>query len=253
MLTTHKIKGWIPDKPDQRDHIFFTPFHLFQQLPASVDLRSQCPPVYDQGNLGSCTANAIAAALEFDMQKQGELPVTPSRLMIYWNERNKEGTVTSDAGASIRDGIKSVNLQGACNETEWPYDIDKFTLQPPAQCYADGLKHRSLSYQRITRNLAQMKACLASGYPFTIGFSVYESFEGAAVAKTGMMPMPGHGERLLGGHAVLVVGYDDARQTFTVRNSWSASWGDHGYFYMPYAYLLSSSLSSDFWTIHSVE
>ncbi len=237
--------GWRPDKPDQRDHIFFTPFHLFQQLPTSVDLRPLCPPIYDQGNLGSCTANAIAAALEFDAQKQGELPVTPSRLFVYWNERDKEGTVASDAGASIRDGIKSVNAQGACAESEWPYDIAQFTVQPPATCYADALKHRSLSYQRITRNLAQMKACLATGYPFIVGFSVYESFESDAVARTGIMPMPGHREQLLG--------YHDAGQEFICRNSWGSSWGDHGYFYMPYAYLLSSSLSSDFWAIRTVE
>jgi C1A family cysteine protease len=253
MLTARKIKGWNPDRPDQRDHLFSAHHHWFQTLPSSVDLRPLCPPVYDQGQLGSCTANAIAAALEFDAMKQGEVPVTPSRLMIYYDERDKEGTVASDAGASIRDGIKSVNVQGACAETEWPYDISQYTVEPPANCYADALKHRSLSYERIPRNLTQMKACLAAGYPFVIGFSVYESFESSTVAATGLMPMPAHGEASIGGHAVLVVGYEDAGQVFIVRNSWSAEWADHGYFYMPYAYLLSSNLSSDFWTIRTVE
>ncbi len=242
--------GWKPDIPDHRDHIYSAPFFLI--LPPHVDLRPGCPPIYDQGQLGSCTANAIAAALEFDQMKQGEQAFTPSRLFIYYNERWAEGTIDSDSGAAIRDGIKSVNKQGACNETEWPYDITQFTIQPPTSCYSDALKYRSVSYQRVMRSLRQMKACLASGFPFVIGISVYSSFESDQVAATGIVPMPQHNEDLLGGHCMLVVGYDDTKQAFTTRNSWGA-WGDAGYCYLPYAYLLDSSLSSDFWTIRSVE
>lgn len=246
--------GWCPDRPDQRDHIFSAHWLDLLKLPQSVDLRSGCPVVYDQGQLGSCTANAIAGALEFDQIKQKLPEATPSRLFIYFNERAKEGTVNSDSGAAIRDGIKSVNVQGACAETLWPYDISKFTVEPPTECYQQGLQHRTVVYQRVPQSLSQMKACLASGYPFVFGFTVYESFESAQVASTGIVSMPAHTESVLGGHAVVCVGYDDASQRFTIRNSWGSSWGGpmQGYCTMPYAYLLSRSLASDFWTIRTV-
>jgi C1A family cysteine protease len=242
--------GWKPDRPDFRDYIYELP--STQILPTSVDLRSNCPPVYDQGQLGSCTANAIAGALEYDQIKQRETPFTPSRLLIYYDERKMEGTINSDSGAAIRDGVKIVNQQGACPEAEWPYDISQFAVSPPAQCYVDAAKYKAVVYQRIPRSLSLMKSCLASGYPFVLGFTVYDSFESSQVAQTGVMPMPSPGESVLGGHAVLAVGYDDSKQMWTVRNSWGSSWGAQGYFYMPYAYLLNSGLSSDFWTIRSV-
>lgn len=250
-MSTHYY-GWRPDRPDFRDYVYELP--STQILPASVDLRPGCPPVYDQGQLGSCTANAIAGALEYDQIKQGETPFTPSRLLIYYDERKMEGTISSDSGAAIRDGVKSVNLQGACPESEWPYDISRFAVAPPAQCYVDAAKYKAVVYQRIPRNLSLMKACLASGYPFILGFTVYDSFESSEVAQTGIMPMPSRGESVLGGHAVLAVGYDDASQRFLVRNSWGSDWAGPmaGYFTMPYAYLLNSGLSSDFWTIRSV-
>jgi C1A family cysteine protease len=242
--------GWRADKPDQRDHLYAAPL-AGVVLPAKVDLRSGCPPVYDQGQLGSCTANAIAGALEFDQIKQQLPEATPSRLFIYYNERVMEHSVASDAGAEIRDGVKSVNKQGACSELLWSYDISRFAVRPTAQCYNAALQHRSASYQRVPQSLTQMKACLASGSPIIFGFTVYESFESDAVANTGIVPMPGLHESVLGGHAVLCVGYDDSTQRFIVRNSWGA-WGDGGYCYMPYAYLLSRSLASDFWTIKTI-
>jgi C1A family cysteine protease len=245
--------GWRPDLPDQRDHIF-SPLYAFSfgALPPSVDLRPQCPPVYDQGQLGSCTANAIAGAVEFDRLKQGLPDIMPSRLFIYYNERSMEGTVDSDSGAAIRDGIKSVARQGVCSESEWPYDITQFTVQPSAQCYTDALKDRALVYSRIIQGQSLLKTCLASGYPFVFGFTVYESFESATVAQTGIVPMPQYGEQVLGGHAVCAVGYDDEQQMFIVRNSWSDQWGDKGYFHMPYMYLMNPGLSSDFWFIRTV-
>jgi len=202
----------------------------------------------------NCTANAIAAALEFDQMKQ-HLPAVfvPSRLFIYYNERVIEGTVNSDSGAQLRDGMKSVGTQGVCSEDIWPYNIANFQGQPTNDCYQSALQHKAILYRRVTRNLSQMKGCLASGYPFVFGFTVYESFESDQVAKTGNAPMPQPGEKTLGGHAVLAVGYDDANQWFIARNSWGTGWGMQGYFTLPYAYLTSRSLSSDFWTVRVVQ
>jgi len=255
-LVRHKIKryGWVADTPDQRDHIYAAPVAHLKKLPPKVDLRSKCPTViYDQGQLGSCTGNAIACAIQFDRLKQKRKPdFIPSRLFIYYNERDMEGTIASDSGAQIRDGIKSVAKLGDCPETEWPYNIAKFSTKPSATCYHDAIKYKAVLYQRVMQSLNQMKGCLASGYPFVFGFSVYESFESDAVAKTGVAPMPASSEKQLGGHAVLAVGYDDKQQRFIVRNSWGRSWGIGGYFTMPYAYLTDDNLASDFWTIRVV-
>ncbi|HEU0001841.1 MAG TPA: C1 family peptidase [Ktedonobacteraceae bacterium] len=254
MSRTNKRFGWIPDLPDQRDHLYASPYAPNITLPASVDLRSVCPSVYDQGQLGSCTANAIAAALEFDQMKQHLTSIfVPSRLFIYYNERAMEGTVGTDSGAQIRDGIKSVGSQGTCTESEWPYDITKFAVQPPANCYQDAPQNRALSYQRLLHSLDQMRACLASGFPFVFGMTVYESFESAAVAQSGQVPMPAPNEQSIGGHAVLAVGYDDAQQAFLVRNSWGTGWGMQGYFSLPYAYLSNNNLTDDLWTIRIVQ
>jgi C1A family cysteine protease len=249
--------GWIPDIPDHRDHLYSAPLVHLKKLPAQVDLRPQCPrEVYDQGQLGSCTGNSIAGAIEFDLLKQkAPQAFTPSRLFIYYNERAIEHTTGTDSGGQIRDGVKSVNALGAPPETFWPYS-DKnpgpFSQKPSADAYEVASKHKSTSYERVARSLSQIKGCLASGYPFVFGFSVYESFESAEVAKTGDAPMPSANEQLLGGHAVLAVGYDDKAQRFIVRNSWGPSWGKAGYFTLPYAYLLDANLSDDFWTIRAV-
>jgi len=123
--------GWIRDLPDHRDFMYSVPVATLQALPSSVDLRSHCPPVYDQGQLGSCTANAIAGALQFDEIKEHKNgPSTPSRLFIYYNERVIEGTVTSDSGAQLRDGVKTVAKRGICPAKVWPYDISKFAVKP---------------------------------------------------------------------------------------------------------------------------
>ncbi len=253
--TPHKIQryGWIPDLPDARDHVYGAPAAVMAALPTKVDLRPQCPPVYDQGQLGSCTANAIGAAIQFERIKQKLSPdFVPSRLFIYFNERVIEGTVSTDSGAQIRDGIKSVAKQGACPEPEWPYDISKFTVRPPKADYGDALKDRAVSYSRLAQNSNLLKGCLASGYPFVFGFTVYESFESQAVAKSGIVPMPAPGEQTVGGHAVLAVGYDDSGQRFIVRNSWGTGWGMNGYFTMPYAYVTDSNLADDLWTIRLI-
>jgi C1A family cysteine protease len=249
----HGGYGWVRDLPDTRDYLYAAPLFRFAKgLPASVNLTSKCPPVYDQGQLGSCTANGIAGAIAFDLKKQKRRGFTPSRLFIYYNERVVEGTVGQDAGAQIRDGIKSVATLGAPPETDWPYIEDKFAARPPAAAYADARKNLASRYYRVVQSLPQFKGCLAEGYPFVFGFTVYESFESQAVANSGVAPMPASHEKMLGGHCVLAVGYDDAKRVFICRNSWGKGWGKKGYFTFPYEYLTSANLASDFWTIRAI-
>ncbi len=247
--------GWVHDLPDHRDQLYSAPVPILQTLPPLVDMTLKCPSVvYDQGQLGSCTANAIAGAIEFDQLKQNLPDVfIPSRLFIYYNERAIEGTVTTDSGAQIRDGIKSVAKQGVCPEPMWPYDIAKFATKPPQACFTEAPKNSAVQYQRLVPTLNQLRGCLASGYPFVFGFTVYDSFESQTVATTGHVPMPAPSEAVIGGHAVMGVGYDDKNQWFIIRNSWGPAWGMKGYCTMPYAYLTSAQLASDFWTIRLVK
>jgi C1A family cysteine protease len=221
------------------------------------------PPVYDQGQLGSCTGNAIAGAMEYESDRQGLRDVVPSRLFIYYNERALEGTVSSDSGAIIRDGIKVVNAQGVCPETMWPYNIGMFTVAPPRRCYVAARKDRLVQYEAV-QTLGDLKDAISSSLAVVFGFTVYESFESSSVARTGVMPMPARGDRVVGGHAVVAVGYSDPKKHVIVRNSWGSSWGDAGYFYMPYQYLTGTKsspdsaringahLASDFWALELV-
>jgi C1A family cysteine protease len=244
--------GWMPDRPDFRDKLYAAIAAPPKKLPASVDLRAQCSPVENQGQLGSCTANALVGSLEFLEEKAGRVVTDLSRLFVYYNERALEGTVREDAGAMIRDGVKTLVKQGVCPEKIWPYVATKFAVKPPAACYQQALAHQVLSYHRIL-TLLEMKSCLAEGFPFVFGFTVYEAFESAAVTKTGQLNLPKPGEKSMGGHAVMAVGYNEATKRFIVRNSWGADWGLKGYFTMPYDYLGNRNLSDDLWTLRAFE
>jgi C1A family cysteine protease len=242
--------SWIPDRADPRDRLYQVP-RRFLGLPLKIDLQNWCSPVEDQGPLGSCTGNASVGALEFlelkaDPHRAGYGDL--SRLMAYYNGRAIEGTVRQDAGCEIRDVVKGLAKWGTCVESLYPYDVKRFTRKPTPVAYASALPRRITTYHRIV-GLDAMRACLAEGYPVIFGFTVYESFEGDEVARTGVLQMPSAGERELGGHAVLAVGYDDGAQRVIVRNSWGMDWGQKGYFTMPYAYIKNASLSDDFWTI----
>ena len=250
---TNKTYGWKRDLPDKRDTYHSFKGIVREELPISVDLRDKCPTIYNQGTLGSCTANAIAAAYQFDEILQGEKEVmTPSRLFIYYNEREIEGHVDTDSGAMIRDGMKSINSQGVCSEKSWPYNTSTFTNKPTSSCYQEAENHKSVSYRRVPQSLTAMKACLKSGLPFVFGFTVYESFESKEVEETGIMSMPKADEKMLGGHAVMAVGYCEQKKCIIVRNSWGTEWGEDGYFYMPYKFIRDTGYCSDFWTIRKV-
>ncbi len=215
MAHPRKIKGygWLPDLPDHRDLLYTAPTEIREALPPRVDLRPYCPPVY---------------------------------------ERVIEDSVDQDLGAMARDGIKAVAAVGAPPETDWPYDIARFAQRPPEEAYRDGEKHRIARYERLPRDLDHMKGCLASGFPLIFGFSVYESLEGEEVRRTGRLEMPAPAERVIGGHAVIAVGYMQDEQRFIVRNSWGPGFGMDGYLTMPYDYLLQRRMSADFWTIRLV-
>jgi C1A family cysteine protease len=254
MLEVRRIPrlGWKPPLPDPRRPKYKTyrPTFLAPALPNYMDLRRYCPKVYDQGNLGSCTANALAGLYEF-LAKRSKKPVyVPSRLFIYYNERVIEGSVREDAGASLADGVYVLNKLGAPHESIWWYDIAKFAVKPSKRVYDDGLNHTTGSGLSLDNtNVDELRSTLVRGYPFVLGFSVYESFMDDTVARTGVVKLPGNHEMLLGGHAVLAVGYDHTKRIFICRNSWGPDWGKAGYFTMPYDYVVNPDLSDDFWTI----
>jgi C1A family cysteine protease len=243
--------GTRPDLPDHRDGWFDPGGSLTARLPKSVDLRPKCPPVFHQGALNSCTANALAAAIWFEAVRENPTTAAaPSRLFIYYNERSAERQPRCNVPVSQRDGYKAVARFGACAEKHWPYIVGNFSVRPPARCYPEGAVNRVAAYLRVPRGLRPLKACLAGGRPFTMGISVYASFESAAVRRSGIVPMPHRGETLKGGHAVLVVGYQDRTASFIVRNSWGVRWGMAGYFLLPYAFVMSDKQYAwDFWTI----
>jgi len=250
-----RVYGWYRDTPDERDQTIMFGRNRAEYLNniPDTDLTSKCPPVYDQGNLGSCVENGVTFAYQYDEMKQKNEDIfTPSRLYVYYNVRDKMGTIDEDSGSSVRDGVKSVNKLGVCNETKWPYDTSKFTNKPSEECYEEGKLAHTLSYKRVEQSLEQLQLALTNNYPVVFGFKVYESFESEEVAKTGIMPYPKSDEKVLGGHCVALVGFNNETKRFKVRNSWGSKWGDKGYFYMPYDFALNGSQASDFWTIKKV-
>lgn len=245
-----KYTIWSKDKIDERDHLFSEKIGVSKILPKKVDLRKFCSKVEDQGDLGSCTGNAIVGALEYLENKNNRVFADLSRLFIYYNERALEGTINEDSGAEIRTGIKSIAANGVCTEAIWPYNIRKFTTKPTLRAYKEASTRRITSYQRLI-SLTDMKSCLAKGFPFVFGFLVYSGFESDEVANTGILNIPLESEELVGGHAVLAVGYDDTTGRFIIRNSWGENWGQKGYFTMPYEYITNQNLADDFWMIMS--
>lgn len=242
--------GWRRDLHDDRDVIYSASPRLLEDLPPRVDLSSADGmdfPVYDQGSLGSCTANALCCAVR---HRRSEDDCDPSRLYLYYQTRALEETISEDSGATIRDTVKA-SARGICSERIWPYEVSRFADAPSDDAVADARRLVVSGYSRVRRSSAQLRGALAHGNPVVFGFLVYEGMESDSVARTGVVEMPSSGEECLGGHAVVLVGYDDLARRFRVRNSWGSDWGDGGYFTLPYEYVLSD-LSSDFWVIDHV-
>ena len=213
-----------------------------QKINTKIDLRNKFPPIYDQGYLSSCTANALCGLIGFEHPG-----LFGSRLFLYYNERKLNNSIDSDQGAYISDGIITLQKNGVCLEKEWPY-IKKFNQQPPLSCYQNALKYKALKVYNIQNNKLEMQKYLIDNNPFVVGIAIYSSFMNINVGKTGYVKMPDiNTETFIGGHCVVCVGYNT--KYWIMRNSWGTSWGANGYFYLPYDYLLNDNLATDMWCI----
>lgn len=239
-------------QPDPRDHLLkLTNTRL--TLKSSINLGPQLPFVFDQGQLGSCTANSAGSMYSWIVRQNNGQLFIPSRLFLYYNTRVLHGTTWYDSGASLRNTMRALRTHGVCPETMWPYLYNQLTIQPTMECYTEGATRQAMSYAAVSISLQSMKTVLQNR-PFVLGILVYTSFYNPSVSKTGMVPVPDlRKERLLGGHAILVMGYDDRKKCFLCRNSWGTSWGLKGDFYLPYSYATNRKLSFDAWVLHSVE
>lgn len=245
--------GWKRGLPDFRLWNLHThPFSMLsvpEKLPDEIDLSTTIDWIYDQGKEGSCTGQSSASLAKFVWRKDLQKDVNPSRNFIYWCERDLEGDTDQDAGADLHDGMKVLQQTGFCLEETWDYNDRTMLVKPPLGCYTQAQGYRCASYFAINQERDKIQSALVAGYPFVFGFTVYDSFEDDYVAQTGLMPMPNSGEDQAGGHAVLCVGYNNKTSRYKVMNSWGSSWGDKGYFYMPYEYLESPQLADSLLTI----
>lgn len=228
-------------------------------LPDVVDLRPECPPIYDQLNIGSCTANAGGAAVAYILKnQQPAIDLMPGRLFVYYNSRVLEDAVNDDVGATLADTVRSIAEYGVPPEEYVPYidDGETFKKRPSSEAYKQALQYADLDNTKLAgvhQDAYTIKSILAKRIPIIFGIQVYESFESDRVRRTGVVPMPNvKKEEYRGGHALMLVGYNTPEKVFYVRNSWGESWGQKGYCVMPEAYVLSSRLADDFWKIEKI-
>jgi C1A family cysteine protease len=217
-------------------------------LPKCIDLRNTAKvEIYDQGQTNSCTANALCAAYSILNILNGNPPISLSRLFIYYNSRLCDNSQSTDTGANLYNCFLMMQLNGCCLESLWLFDKNNITVQPSMECYTQALKHCAQQHSLLNpRNiLNEIRECLANNKPVVIGISIYESFITNEVAMTGFIPLPAQTEKLLGGHALVAIGYDDVLQGIIVQNSWGSTWGQQGYSYLPYAYIMDPNLTSD--------
>lgn len=257
--------NWVREPKDGRDRRIREMRALRAVLGATpaamTDLRGGCSEIEDQGELGSCTAHALAGATEYLSKRQngGRLPYEKSRLYAYYNGRRAMGPwyVRQDSGCFVRTVTKAAARYGICDETLWRYDVDRFKDRPSVAAYADGSRFQVTEYAKLTgdtgaETLRNVRISLTGGLPVMFGFDVYESFLSKEVAWSGVAALPAAGEKLLGGHAVLAVGHDDAAGCLIVRNSWGKKWGQVGYFTLPYGFV-TEGLADDFWVVSGQE
>lgn len=262
--------GWKRDLPDYRDYTPETepvkqviqksqPLTMAKKAsPTAVDLRQWCSTIEDQGDLGSCTANAGVGLIEYFERRAFGHYLDASRLFLYKVTRNLLGWV-GDQGAYLRDTMKALVLAGVPPEQYWPYEITTFDDEPSPFCYAFAQNYKAIVYYRLDpagasadQVLKNVKQNLAAGLPSMFGFTVYSSFP--RIGQGGDIPFPQSGDTILGGHAVDVVGYDDRktirgeRGALLIRNSWGTEWGEAGYGWMPYAYI-EQGIAVDFWSL----
>lgn len=241
----------VKDRPDTRDHHYNDLRPIAK--PPVVDLSGKCSPVRNQGDEGCCTGEAWTGAYEYEENIQAMSFFVASEQYVYYNERLLNNDTNEDAGAEIRDGIKTLVKYGICSEALWPLDPATISQKPSLEAYDDGAKHKALQYARVEQTENAITHALAAGHPVVFGITVYDSFESDDVAATGLVPMPNtEMETCQGGHAVLIVGYDYNKRLFKVRNSWGEDWGDKGYFYLPFEFVLSEELCEDFWIMTKV-
>lgn len=245
--------NWRPGLPTRIAHFEHDKSIVF---PPFLSLMAKMPPITDQGQEGACTGHSAVAPLF--VAHAGRTPsIMPAPAFIYYNERLMNGQQNQDSGAAISDIYRAANHYGVCDEAICPYVAGDYAMPPSQAAYAAAAGLRAHIYAPVLQTEAGVKGCLNHGFPVDFGFTVYDSFESLQVAQTGIVPMPGPGENVLGGHAVDIIGYNDGPGTnlgiperhFMVRNSWGTGWGASGYCYMPYEYLLDNQLASDFWMI----
>jgi C1A family cysteine protease len=256
-MTTETIRarprryGWRKAIRDRRDYMVVPPPRPVA-LPDEIDLRKDAPPRSDQGQLGSCVWHATPAVFEWHAHR-AKHAVKLSALFGYLQTRKAENSVDDDAGCEIPDAMKVLRKVGVCHNALWPYEIERFRDEPPAGAYRDAPKHTIAESVRVVPTADNLRQALIERGPLVFGISAYESIESDAVARSGVVPMPGAGgakDPLLGGHALALFGADHPRRRFLFRNSWGR-WGlkGTGYAWIPYDYLTDAELAGDFFAI----
>jgi C1A family cysteine protease len=225
------------------------------RLPAKVDLRSYMTSIENQGNTNSCVANAVAGAYEYLVKRHlGEEAYDVSRLFIYYNARYL-GQIEEDEGCIIQDAIEGLKQYGACSEETWSFEEEIVNEEPHEEAYDEAAQFVVESVKQVPLDLQAWKSALAEGNPIVFGIALYKSFDNHR--KKGLVPMPSDteaGRESHGGHAMLCVGYSDHDQVFIVRNSWGEDWGDQGYCYIPYDYLINPKFNDgDSWIIQRLD
>jgi C1A family cysteine protease len=251
----NRILNWKPSPPDSRD--FKSTRHLTApiELPTEFELNYKIP-IYNQFSAGSCVGNGSCEAFRYEAKElTGNYDFEPSRLFVYWNARDIDGSTGEDAGTYIRSGFKAMNKTGLCREKLHPYDdsLSSVIKKPSPEAYSDGLKNVIVTYASVNQNENEIKGTLVSGAVVVFGFTVYNSFFGSWSNSTGIMPLPKKNEGIAGGHCVIVTGFSDSKKCFKCQNSWGADWGLGGSFWMPYSFLLDPNQADDFWAIQSIK